>query len=771
MVAFAAQMMATDLTGIKVYINPGHGGWNEMNDRHIPTIPFPQYTAKGECDTLGFWESSSNLKVAFDLESLLLNANANVLMSRRDNRSGMRDNGQMDYDKAYKQYTTDPMVGDRPFSSIKAECAAYNADMMLSIHSNAASSVGRAANYVVAFIEGKSTCASGSAYTGRQYAADSTAWDMATIVVRHMRDNLMDSYHEADGGYVWSYYHTWSLISDGDGTAAYRPTVLCEASFHSYLPNTHRFLNRDYQTLEAYRFYYAMCEIWNADAPATGILAGDVRSLNFKETRAGMGSYITAPTNHPEGSHDKWMAMDGAKCELMQGGQVLQTYTTDQYCNGIFVFYGVQPGEYQVRINANHAAELIEDVTITAGNTTTINAFVTDSNYLRPLTPDYPNQAADATLPETFTFHEYPVVATPFLDGLNIRHMIMRGEKTYVLDDASHIYVVNTFTGEQIAQVPTASLTGVTLGDIAFTSDSILMASSIQTMTSDTSTCVKIFSWASDDAQPVEVYAFHTMGGLASSSVEGGEHMVVCGNSWWHRLFFTTRDSKGIYGFFGVESMDGEVIQTSTRISKNAYNQTKWGTHLSLLVAPTDASHSFFIADGNAKELEEFNFDWTVSAKSAMDKANTIADAKLAKASYGVSFLQYAGNVMMLVPVCDAGGVNIGLQLFDMATNADADMIISVAKSRCAKTPAAGLNAAAVDFMQSGSVVINHELNLVLYLKGLGMYRYSTSPYTGLDQVHHNPAFSGKCYDLLGRPVDASTRGIHILNGEKIMRY
>lgn len=42
-VGIALGANAKDLSGVKIYINPGHGGYNmtaEKNDRNIPTIPF-----------------------------------------------------------------------------------------------------------------------------------------------------------------------------------------------------------------------------------------------------------------------------------------------------------------------------------------------------------------------------------------------------------------------------------------------------------------------------------------------------------------------------------------------------------------------------------------------------------------------------------------------------------------------------------------------------------------------------------------------------------
>ena len=71
---------ATDFTGVKIYINPGHGGYNGANDRNIATINF----ALG--DTLGFWESWSNLQKGLALRDMLQVANATVYMSRTQNR-------------------------------------------------------------------------------------------------------------------------------------------------------------------------------------------------------------------------------------------------------------------------------------------------------------------------------------------------------------------------------------------------------------------------------------------------------------------------------------------------------------------------------------------------------------------------------------------------------------------------------------------------------------------------------------------------------------
>jgi hypothetical protein len=72
---------------VKIYINPGHGSWS-ANCRHMGVIPVPVGSADANGyysgnDTLGFFESNTNLWKAFALEEKLLARGFAVRMSRR----------------------------------------------------------------------------------------------------------------------------------------------------------------------------------------------------------------------------------------------------------------------------------------------------------------------------------------------------------------------------------------------------------------------------------------------------------------------------------------------------------------------------------------------------------------------------------------------------------------------------------------------------------------------------------------------------------------
>ena len=68
-------LQAKDMTGLKIYINPGHGGY-DSDDRNVAVYPYAQG------DTLGFWESSSNLHKGLMLRELLQEQGATVDVSR-----------------------------------------------------------------------------------------------------------------------------------------------------------------------------------------------------------------------------------------------------------------------------------------------------------------------------------------------------------------------------------------------------------------------------------------------------------------------------------------------------------------------------------------------------------------------------------------------------------------------------------------------------------------------------------------------------------------
>ena len=69
---------ATDMKDLKIYVNPGHGGY-DSDDRNVAVPPFASH------DQNGFWESKSNLIKGLDIREMLRGFGADVMMSRTTN--------------------------------------------------------------------------------------------------------------------------------------------------------------------------------------------------------------------------------------------------------------------------------------------------------------------------------------------------------------------------------------------------------------------------------------------------------------------------------------------------------------------------------------------------------------------------------------------------------------------------------------------------------------------------------------------------------------
>ena len=75
----------------KIYINPGHGGW-DSDDRYQPLPPYGKVTSN--LDTLAFWESSSNLDKGLILYHMLDSLNQIRCIIRRNQIERQKNSGK-----------------------------------------------------------------------------------------------------------------------------------------------------------------------------------------------------------------------------------------------------------------------------------------------------------------------------------------------------------------------------------------------------------------------------------------------------------------------------------------------------------------------------------------------------------------------------------------------------------------------------------------------------------------------------------------------------
>lgn len=320
----AAGVEAKKMSDLKIYINPGHGGYTG-NDRPIRIHPFEQN------DTAGYWESKSNLYKGLHMYHILDSLGTKPYLSRTKNTE----------------------ADDRDLSGIAAEANNLNVDLFFSIHSNAGESV----NYPLMLYREQTL--------GVPRYQESVR--LSSILWQNLHSNQIPVWShntERIAGDLTFYQNMWS---GGLGVlrTLYVPGLLSEGSMHEHRPEAHRLMNDDMCWLEAWHFVRSIMEFYDTeDRFVTGNVAGVVYdNHNLRE--------FVMPTNFTMLGRDKLAPLNGVFIELVDAsGTTVQKRTTDNMYNGVFVFRNVAPGNYTLRTTYEGYYTTEKSVTVKANEVT-----------------------------------------------------------------------------------------------------------------------------------------------------------------------------------------------------------------------------------------------------------------------------------------------------------------------------------------------------------------------------------------------------------------
>ena len=329
-IAVAASLCvnATDLKDLKIYINPGHGG-HDSDDRNVVVPPFTGG------DPEGYWESNSNLSKGLSMRDLLEGFGVEVMMSR----------------------TTNTTEDDRDLGEIGVEATNFGADFFFSIHSNA-TGTGTRVNRPLMLYRGE---------TSNPRFAE--AVDMSATLNDQLLENRVTSWSSETpwlAGDLTFYAGQWE-----GGLGVLRqlwvPGLLSEGSYHDYIPETYRLLNDDFCWLEAYHFTKAIMEHFQTtEKYSTGVVAGTVTDDHQERTDDIYNSIFFG--------HDNALPVCGATVALKDAdGGTVETYTTDDLFNGVYMFRAVQPGTYTLAISHPDYEPFEQQITVTANEVTYLN--------------------------------------------------------------------------------------------------------------------------------------------------------------------------------------------------------------------------------------------------------------------------------------------------------------------------------------------------------------------------------------------------------------
>ena len=703
-------MSAADLTGKRIYVNPGHGSYGP-NDRPMATIPYPNLPTTGMPDTLGFYESNTNLWKCMYLGEKLEAMGATVLYSRTQCGPWpyeMKNGDYPDYRWNKGAGIADPTLGwqltdsydahpdyekyNRSLSEICREVEANNIDYFISVHSNA-NSEGSTANFPLMLYRGPDAYSGANSTDGAEYVVGS--YEKAKLAneekLKIMKAGIdVPSSTNLNIRGDWNFYGSTSTLTiNGKTYKGYLGVMkhgasgfLSEGYFHTYQPARHRALNQDYCHMEGLDYYRAIISYYGADKETKGYIVGTVKDAHNKMNHS---LFTYAPK-----TNDQWVPCNGAEVILKKAGVEVARYNVDTMYNGIFVFKDLEPGnDYTLDATCSGYLPLEQEqkvaLTVKANETTYSMLYLTDTAYVPPVVvyTNYPNPEQPAYLGVPSVFEMEQVYVDKDMDALfagkTIRRVLYRDGLMYVLavdaDKNPTLAVVNEY-GVVEAELPTDFCTvvgaeGLKLSDIAFTAEGVLVGCNKEAVSYTPSNKWNLYKWE----KTAEGWTGALWQAHANNETAGNYNNAYVGNTFAFSgtlaegtiaaTTVTTGSSKAVR--YTIYSIYDGVVAGALRNQPVGVTELTHGTDMKLVVSPRD-SMSFILTSSLTAGNEWQIVNTTKSEPKVMGTLPFVTNTP--------NYFKYAGKAMMVAPAVDAEGKNIGVAVYDITAGVDKAQLI-----------------------------------------------------------------------------------------------
>ena len=739
-VLLTMSMSAKDLSGIKFYVNPGHGSFGP-NDRPMATIPYPALPTTGMPDTCGFFESNTNLQKAWYLGQKLEAAGATVMYSHTEcgpwpytkvngdypdytyNKNGSIANPELGW-QFTDGYFCHPDIEkyNRDLVEITVEVEANNIDYFISIHSNALTD-GTSTNYPIYLYRGTDANRTDDG-TGKDYVAGSV--EKAAASWPH-RNEIMTSGIDPSTAYKTSTNIRGDISfmgSSSNRTHANGKTYtgyygvlkhgasgyLVEGYFHTYQPARHRALNYEYCHMEGLAYYRGIVDYYGADKENVGYVMGTVKDLNNKMSNS-LFTY-QAKTN------DQWVPCNGAEVILKKDGKEVARYTVDNNYNGLFIFKNLEPGtDYSLEASCDGYFPLADQYkvpfSVKANETTYPMIYLVDTTWTPPtiVYEDYPNpdQPAYLGLPSVFEMTEQPV--RDFAEDIKgtVKRTLQSGDSTILLsheeDGTPHIYLIksslntiDTISTDSIIPVDTTNLGEyLALSDIALTCDGKLVGVNYvrcqygaDQVDAGYKRGTKYFYIWDKLAGDARVW-FTAQDGANSYRSDAGYTLAVRGESKDCQVLVSARhynatSGGGTFRYSCYTVTDGTpsyiFYGNSIALDENpVHDGTRDGENIQFTLSPRGEKKDF-IMDADKVTPNEFRLpDGQNQDPTPLGQV----PAELMHVKFnGATYFMYAGHSLMAAPATDAEGKVTGVQVLDITEGLEKAVVIKTTNTTLA---------------------------------------------------------------------------------------
>ena len=422
---FVATIMATLALGtsaaspedVRIYINPGHGSFTG-SDRPMSTIKHGNQTSTNvSSDTSSFFESNTNLQKGFGMLGKLIEYGVPFDPTKNQNNSNAARRGaalDMSQNIVMSHVKCGGVVDgeyNRALSEIRAEVEANNFDMFISIHSNASTgdhNVPTHINQLLFLYRGTD----GNEYVSGSSNMAKKCWVHATSN-KHMNYNWLsnpnqprntESYSDNRYGYYpsgtdangypyWikgdiTFTPGWDSYDKNEHSGiSYRgsygvmkhgvPGFLVEGYDHTYQPAMHRAMNDDVCHHEGQLYAKGINDYFGwGKTDSYGKIYGVVRDHSvvmdnpyYQVTRSN-----TVDANTTINQTDNKKPLNYVIVKLYDSaGKEVDSYTTDDEWNGVYMFKNVAPGSYTIKHSLEGYNDVTQSVTVTANQTNYLN--------------------------------------------------------------------------------------------------------------------------------------------------------------------------------------------------------------------------------------------------------------------------------------------------------------------------------------------------------------------------------------------------------------
>ena len=736
-------MSAKNAEDIRIYINPGHGGWG-AGDRHMGTIKHGDATYT---DTTGFFESNTNLWKGFGLLDKLVDYGFKFDRSLNQAPAGVKDDG-IKYGAArdFSQglVMSHVKLGEsRSLTEISTEAEMNNFDYFISVHSNAHVD-GNNTNYPAFFIRGENSTESSPGSIDRvkpvwKYAYGNThsCWS------NYSMENVA-LYYDVDfwgGDYAVNTYPNGKTYKGYYGVLRHGvPGYLVEGYFHTYQPARHRAMNPDVCRHEGEAYARGIAEFFGVEQEKTGDIYGIVRD---KHERFRHKYY-----NCSSASADAYKPLNGAKATLLKDGKPIAEYTTDDEWNGAFIFTDLEPGEYTISVSAEGykemEAEYAGPFVVEAAKSLYPDVYLESTSYEPPkvVYTDYPDELTTPAIGAADTYNMAASQldkAVPALEGKSVKRFIAKGDNLYVLahdaDMNPTLLVLDAATLDTKAVVSTDGTEGThsPLADIQVTADGVLIGSAAelchinneQVEDGETFGECNIYRWANDEkgvptGAPQKWFTtsatanfFRAVTGFTfaySGTADEGQMYIPSYSVYYNRKVWLNV----------LDIIEGKMVSSRfVNQTRDLMNMDDLGEDVTLTVSPLD-SKMFVVNSTKVAPMQFSAADYNLQAT---------AEAP-AKESAREGFFKYAGHSFMAVADVD-GENHVGVNLLDVT--AGLDKATAVATTNTAMEGVKALSAAAgrtVVHRNNDEEITGADIDLYT-LRGDKVSRFTTA---GVDQ-------------------------------------